>query len=717
MKIWKIGSGIVAAALVAGGVLTWDPLPANPDAQALSEAASAYSVEIIRDSWGVPHIFGARDADSSFGLGYAHAEDDFDTIQGMVAASRGDLARYQGKGAAVTDYLVALMGVWDTLDQHYEQGVPDDVKDIARAYADGLNLYAGQNPDKIWRGLAPFTEQDVLAGFMFKTPFFYGLDVTLLKLFGDERQVEIALDPSDGRRAWHAGPQSLVERGSNAIAVAPNRSGDGVTRLVINSHQPMTGPVAWYEAHVVSEEGWNMSGALFPGTPIILQGFNDHLGWANTVSEQDLADVYHLTLNPENKYQYKLDDGWQDFEQSSVTIRVKLAGPFAFKAKRKVMRSVHGPVIEAKHGTYAVRYAGMGEIRQLEQYYRLNRTETLDEFLTAMSMNALPSINYIYGDKQANIGFIHNGQYPNRIPGWDWSQYLPGDRSELIWEGYRPFSEVPKLFNPVSGLIFNANNAPTHATDGPDNLRTENLPATLGLQTNQTNRAHRLMELTNPANLIDRDELLRIKFDNAYSEKSQAAQVRNAVLAYDWSAEPDMQQAAEHLRAWNMDTDADNRHAALGALTGMKAIMEKFTHEKAPAPEDAFRFAVDYLMTHHGRIDPKWGEVNRFVRGDVDLPIDGAPDVLRAIYPAEIRDDGKLYANAGDTWIALVEWAADGNVNADFVHQYGSATLDTSSPHYSDQAELFVNRGWRKALRTRSEIEADASRSYTPLDP
>ena len=717
MKLWKIGSGLAGAAVFTGGVLTWDPLPRNPGPEALSEAAGNYSVEIIRDNWGVPHIYGKRDADTSFGLGYAHAEDDFETIQEMVAATRGDLARYRGKDAAVTDYLVALMGVWDTLDQQYENDVPEDVKAIARAYADGLNLFAAQNTGTTWRGLAPFTEQDVLAGFMFKTPFFYGLDGTLLELFGDGRKVEIALDPNGDRQAWHASPKSLTKRGSNAIAVAPKRSGDGVTRLMINSHQPMTGPVAWYEAHLVSDDGWNMSGGLFPGTPLILHGFNDHLGWANTVSEQDLADVYQLTLHPKNKNQYKLDGGWLDFEETSTTIRVKLAGPFAFKAKRKVLRSQHGPVIEAKHGSYAVRYAGMGEVRQLEQYYRLNRTENIAEFMNAMSLNALPSINYIYADKDANIGFIHNGQYPNRVDGWDWKKYLPGDRSDLIWEGYRPFSDVPKLFNPVSGLIYNANNAPTHATDGPDNLKADDLAPSMGLQTNQTNRALRLQELTDPAKLIDRNELLRLKFDNAYSEKSQAAEVMQAVLAYDWSAEPEMLKAAEHLRGWNMDTHTNNRHAALGALTGMKAIMEKFTREKAPAPEDAFRFAVDYLMTHYGRIDPEWGEVNRFVRGDVNIPIDGAPDVLRAIYPAEIRDDGKLYANAGDTWIALVEWDANGDMMADLVHQYGSATLDKGSPHYSDQAEMFVNRKWRKALRSRANIEANATRKYTPLDP
>lgn len=716
MKFWKIGSGLGLATVLTGGVLTWDPLPKNPSGDVLSSSASAYAVEIIRDDWGVPHIYGKRDADTSFGLAYAHAEDDFETIQEMVAASRGDLARYQGKGAAVTDYIVALMGVWESLDARYEDDVPEDVKAIARAYADGLNLFAAQNPRTTWRGLAPFTEQDVLAGFMFKTPFFYGLDKTFLKLNDDERQVEIALDPSIDRRAWHAAPKSLVKRGSNAIAVAPKRSGDGTTRLMINSHQPMTGPVAWYEAHLVSEDGWNMSGGLFPGTPIMLHGFNDHLGWANTVSEQDLADVYILTRNPDNAEQYRMDDAWHDFEQSTKTIRIKLAGPFAFKAKKKVLRSKHGPVIEANHGTYAIRYAGLDEIGQLEQYYRLNRSENIAEFLNAMSLNALPSINYIYADKEANIGFVHNAQYPNRTEKWDWDKYLPGDRSDLIWEGYRPFSDVPKLFNPVSGLIYNANNAPTHATDGPDNLLASELPKTLGLQANQTNRALRLMELTDPARPIDREELLKIKFDNSYAKNSKAAEVVQAVLAKDWSAEPEMQKAADHLRAWNMDTDADNRHAALGVITTIKAVTEPLTQIKPPTPDDAFRFAVDYLVSYHGRFDPEWGEVNRLVRGDIDLAIDGAPDVLRAIYPAEIREDGKLHANGGDTWIALVEWGEDGEMTADVIHQFGSATLDKTSAHYSDQAKMFVNRKWRKALRDRGEIEAVATRSYRPQD-
>jgi len=712
-------------AIIGAGVWTWSPLPNNPDAEVLSKGADKYDVNIIRDDWGVPHIYGKSDADVSFGLAYAHAEDDFETMQIAVAAARGKLARYQGKGAAVTDYLVLFMGVWDTIERRYETDVKDDVKLLAEAYATGLNLYAAQNPDATWRGLAPFTAQDVIAGFIFKTPLFYGLDGTLLELFGDERGQEIALDPAGGRQSFHIGAKTMAERGSNAIAISRERSGDNTARLLINSHQPMNGPVAWYEAHIISEQGEigktiNMTGATFPGVPLMLQGFSDNLGWGNTVSEQDLADVYVLTRNPKNKNQYLLDGEWLDFAASTARIEVKLFGPFVFKANRKVLRSKHGSVVEAKHGIYAVRYAGMDEIGQLEQYYRLNQAQDFDGFMAAMALNTLPSINYIYADKDGNVGFIHNAQYPNRIEasngGWDWSKYLPGDRSDLIWQGYRPFKDVPKLINPSSGLVYNSNNAPSSATDGPDNLKLSDFPKSQGLQSNQTNRSLRMIEMTDGTTLVDKDRLLALKFDNKYADNSRANAVIAEILALDWSGDPKMLEAVEHLRTWDRRTDVENRHAALGVLTVLADITAKFTRIPAPEPQIAFRSAVDYLVQHYGRIDPTWGEVNRLKRGKIDIPIDGAPDIMRAIYPAGFGVDGTLTAVAGDTWIALAEWGSDGSFNADVIHQFGSASTVPTSPHYADQVEMFATHKWRKALRDKAEIKNHATREYTPTD-
>ncbi|MGB0907886.1 MAG: penicillin acylase family protein [Maricaulaceae bacterium] len=715
-KILCGGVAVLGLGVMAAGVMTWSPLPDNPNAESLMASAAGYDVEILRDEWGVPHIIGARDIDASFGLGYAHAEDDFETLQVTVAATRGVLGRYQGKDAAVTDYLVSLMGIWDRIDRRYALEVPEDVKETARAFVAGVNLYAAHNPDEMWGGLFPITEQDITAGFMFKTPFFYGFDKELLALFGDERMQEVSLDPS-AKDAFHVGPSPMTERGSNAFAVSPERSGDGVTRLFINSHQPLTGPVAWYEAHMISREGMDIQGGLFPGTPVVLSGFNKHLGWANTVSEPDLADVFVLTVNPDNEDQYKLDGEWVDFDVSYANIKVGLFGPFAIKVKRKVLRSVHGPVVESPHGTYAIKYAGMNELNQLQQYMTLGKATNLDEFMAAMALHKLPSINYVYADKDGQIAFVHNGQFPDRKAGWNWKQYLPGDRSDLNWDRYLPFSDVPRLINPESGFLWNANNDPTHATDGPDDLTHDMFTPEMGLQKNMTSRAMRMEELTVDGTApMTRKRLLEIKFDTKYAKTSKAAKVQKDVLSMDWSGDERLAAAAAHLAEWDLGMEPDSRHAALGSLTTLRYVTAKYTGIEAPANDVAFREAVAYLQKHYGKIDPQWGEVNRHVRGDVNVPIGGGPDILRAVYPAEIRDDGQLHNAAGDSYIALVEWDENGNQTAEIIQPFGSAIERPDSPHYADQAKMYADRKFRKAYTDEATIRANATRAYDPKE-
>lgn len=716
LRIWLITIAcVISASLLLAAVYLYRPIADNPSATELSAAADRYSVEILRDKWGVPHIVGDRDADVSFGLAYAHAEDDFETIQETLAATRGVLARYRGKNAAATDYIVHLLGVWETINVRYQNDVPDDVKAIAEAYVAGLNLYAARFPEKTWTGLAPFTAEDVVAGFIFKTPFFYGLDKVLLDLFDEQRTAEIALGGGESEQAWEVRSERVRELGSNALAVRRARSSDGKTRLLINSHQPMTGPVAWYEAHLISKQTLNISGGLFPGTPVILHGFNDHLGWANTVNHIDLSDSYVLTVNPENPKQYRLDNEWLDFELQEVEILVHLFGPFYYPARREVLRSEHGPVIEGSSHTFALRYAGMGEVRQLEQYFRLNQAQNFQQFTAAMSMNALPSINYVYADKDDTIAFIHNAQYPKRVGGPDWRLDLAGDRRELIWDGYLSYAEIPKLVNPKSGLVFNANNTPFAATDGDDNLAPSQFASSMGLATDQTNRSLRLMELTDGVSKLSKQDILDIKFDLSYSADSKQVEILKKFIDLDSGGDQRIEKAQRHLKMWNYGTDQDNRHAALAILSLRKIYRADDPDDHEPATlRTALSKSYDYLEANFDSLDVAWGDVNRLVRGQVNLPLDGGPDILRAIYAINTPEGEIPYATHGDTWMALVEWDEEGQMQADVVHQFGSATKDSSSPHYADQAPLFANKQFRKALTTLEEVEANAVRRYRP---
>ena len=298
--------GVFVLVSVGMSLLTRAAGPDRAMVNAMLAAEAKYNVRIQRDTYGVPHISGPRDADVAFGLGFAHSEDDFTTIQETALTARGQLAAVTGKHGAVTDYIARLLQVRETVDAGYDK-LPADVRQVVEAYADGVNYYAALHTAQAAPGMLPLTGKDVVAGFVFKTPFFYGLDGTLAKLNA----------PADG-------PNKKLPVGSNGIAIAPSRSADGATRLLVNSHQPYTGVVAWYEAVLDSGEGWHVAGGFFPGSPFMLHGHNAHLGWANTVNKPDLIDVYRLTLNPSNDKQYKLDGQWKDFQVTDAALKVKV---------------------------------------------------------------------------------------------------------------------------------------------------------------------------------------------------------------------------------------------------------------------------------------------------------------------------------------------------------------------------------------------------------
>ena len=702
---------VVVLGLAVGGVILKDRLeqPSPPDPAALIARAQLYDAHIRRDGYGVPHIAGKRDADVAFGLAYAHCEDDFVTLQQVTFAVRGELAAHEGKSGAVTDYLVRLFRVWETIDARYERDLPADVRAVLEAYADGMNFYAAQHPEQVARGLLPVSGKDIAAGFVFKTPFFYGLDKTLKRI--TQTDTNVALEQA--KKSAYLLPDRSMEVGSNGVAVAPSRSDDGATRLLVNSHQPYSGPVAWYEAVLQSDQGWHVAGGFFPGTPFMLHGHNEHLGWASTVNEPRLADVYRLTINPADENQYKLDGAWHDFEVSDAAIRVKIFGPLIWTVHRPVLWSAQGPVFRTDHGVFAVRYAGMDEVRQALEYYRLDKASNVDEFRAALKLQALPSINYIYADERGNVGYVYNGLFPDRKPGVTWGDEMPGDRSDLIWHSYLPFDRVPQIWNPHSGLVFNSNNTPFQATGPEDALKPADFPASMGIQTDMTNRAWRAMETFGSQDKISAAMFRADKFDLSYSVHSAVADLIAQVVAVNPGGDADLKAAQAVLRRWDRRTDIDDRGAALAVLMGQKVIMAHILGTPAPAPMDALHEAIRTLKAHFGRLDPAWGEVNRMRRGRIDLPIDGGPDVFRAVYGAP-QPDGTLTAEGGDTLIMFVTWDKDGHLSSESVHQFGSATQDARSPHYADQVRMFVKMQTKKVLFTEAELAGHVVADYRP---
>jgi acyl-homoserine-lactone acylase len=687
--------GVGVAAYVAG-VRIAPLLPSKLDTAAIIQTAKTYNALVERDKFGVPHISGPRDADVAFGLGYAHSEDDFATIVDAIVTTRGRAAETKGKDAAVGDYLVQLFRVWPTVDAGYESKITPAARAVMQAYADGVNLYAAQHPDKIPAGIFPLSGRDISAGTMFRSPFFYGLD-GILKHINEKKPK----------------PDTGPPKGSNGIAIAPSRSDDGATRLLVNSHQPYEGMVAWYEAKLESGEGWHVAGGFFPGSPFMLHGHNANLGWASTVNKPDLADVYKLTVDTKKPGQYLLDGQWKPFEKTVAIFRVKVLGPIQWTVKRDVLWSVHGPVFETDHGTFALSYAGQGEVRQPNQYMAMNKATDLASWRAAMAIQALPSINFIYGDDKGNIGYLHNGQFPVRKDGVDWAGTLPGNRSDLVWGARVPFAQIPQVWNPRSGFIFNSNNNPLIATDPADNMKPDSFARHLGLQTNTTNRSLRVLETYARDTSITAAEFEAYKYDIGYSDQSILAGLVKEALTYDATGNPDLAAAQTILRGWNRSTDVANRGAALAVLMGEPIGRANEMGEPLPPLRPALDAAITHLKTHFGRLDPTWGEVNRLIRGKVNVPISGGPDVYRAVY-AKKQDDGTLKANGGDTFIMFITWDKTGGLTSRSIHQYGSATLDANSPHYADQAVMFANMQTKPVLFNRSDLTGQIERSYRP---
>lgn len=680
---------LAAALLLAGPAAT----AAAKDARAGPAAARAYDVQIRRDRFGVPHILGKTDADAAYGLGFAQAEDDFATVQDSVFASRGRLAALKGAEAVPSDSLFQLMDVQGMLDRGYERDLSPAVRRILDAYAAGVTRYAALHPEKVAPGLGAVTGRDLAAFTLFRGPTFYGLDGVFTQV-------------ATGRL-----PEAMKETGSNALAVAPSRAADGHTRLLFNSHQPFTGPLTWYEAVVESREGWHVAGSFFPGSPFLLGGHNEHLGWAATVNHPDLVDVYRLTINPANPNQYRLDGRWRELERRTVDISVKQADGSLKPVSREFLRSEHGPVLRGPQGVFAIRYPTFGGVRQLAQYYAMNKARNLAEWKAAMAMQALPSINYVYADGKGNVGYLSNGLYPLRKDGPDWSGVVAGDRSDLIWRQVRPISQSPQVWNPKSGLVFNANNTPFRATDPNDDLRPADFPASMGLETHMTNRAWRAAETFGADPSITAAEFDTYKYDLAYSVQSDEFAWVKAVTAVDPAGDADLAAAQAVLRRWDGRTDLRNRGAALVAFMWLqKRQNPDFT------PLQMLKASLPLLKRAYGRVDPEWGEVNRLRRGAVDLPLDGGPDVFRAIY-GRLEADGRLRAVNGDCYIMFVEWDRQGRLTSRSIHQFGSATLDTASPHYADQAPLFAAHRTKPVLFTEAQLAGAIARTYRPPAP
>ncbi|MBX9779170.1 MAG: penicillin acylase family protein [Chitinophagaceae bacterium] len=659
---------------------------------------NAKQIDIIRDTYGVPHIFGKTDPEVAYGLAWAHAEDDFETIQQSLMAGKAMLAQYQGKKGASIDYIIHLLRIPELVAAKYDSDLSPDFKKLLEGYCAGLNAYAQAHPKEILlKKIFPVVPKDMIQYSVLQLCVLSGADKALQEIFG--------------------GTVPLLENfktaGSNAFAFNSAKTTDGDVYLDINAHQPLEGPVAFYEAHLCSEEGWNILGANFPGAPSILHGVNENLGWAHTVNNPDKLDVYQLEINPNNKLQYKFDGNWETLEEKSAPLKVKI-GAFKIKVNKKVYWSKYGPTIITERGTFSIRMPAQMDIRGLEQWYRFNKAKNFTEFKAALNMMAIPGYNIVYADKYDTIYYLSNGRIPVRNPAYNWKTTLPGNTSATLWNSLHPLNDLPQVLQPKSGFVYNTNHSPFHSTEGPENpvIKDE----TMGYETLENNRSKRFEELVRPLNKVSYADFKRIKFDRTFPSKFYFPSKIDTVFLLEESAYPDVAELITQLKKWDKNAAAESVGAGTFLLMYNEVVQNRNKYH-FPAPistADAvtiLRATKETMLKNFGKTNLQLGEIQKLARGNVELPLPGLPDVLAPMYSIPYKN-GMVKGNQGDAYIELVRFTKSGPV-IESLNVYG-ASARKDSPHYTDQMEMYTKQQTKHMTLNKAEVYKTAKRIYHP---
>ena len=658
------------------------------------------NITIARDSFGVPHIFAPTDAEVAYGLAWAHAEDDFTTLQLTILSGKGKMASALGKKGAQADYVVNLLRCRQLVEDQWNTLSPDFIK-LVDGYVQGLNDYAKSHPEAIkYKKAFPFNNKEYLTAGIFSLSIFCGVDRTLPKILGGK----VGTIPG------------FSSEGSNAFAFHPSKTTTGEAFLAINAHQPIEGPVAFYEAHLQSEQGWNMLGGLFPGACLIFHGTNENLGWAHTVNSPDIIDIYQLQMNPVNNNQYKFDGEW--FELEVRKARMKIKGiPIA--VSKKVYWSKYGATVKTKNGVFSMRLPANMDCKALEEWYRMNKARNYTEFYKAVSMTSLPMFNIVYADRYDTIFYISNAKLPLRNPdtAYNWKGTLPGNTSATLWTKFKPVAELPQYTNPASGFLFNTNHSPFLATDEKSNLNALRYDFKDDFETYNNNRSARVTELMKGVGKMDYEHFKKIKFDRQYPAQFVFPLGIDSLINLSVTEYPLLKEVITQLQQWDHRAVVNSKGAAV-FLLAYEYISKKL--KNSPAREltkaesvETYQYINDYMLTNFGTVDLTLGDIQKLARGNDARPGDGLPDILAAAYSKPYLN-GTRNITTGDAYICFVRYPKSGLPIIESINTFGASQLP-NSPHYKDQMTMFQNQQTKHMSLDKKEVLQYAEKIYHPV--
>ena len=664
----------------------------------LSAQINPAAVTIARDSFGVPHIFAKTDPEVSYGLAWAHAEDDFNSLQRVALPSKALMGRVYGMDGVAGDYAFALFRCREITEEKWTTLSPEFIR-LITGYVQGLNDYAAKHPEEVLhKDLFPITLKDYIASSVLALTVFNGGDRALAAIYGNKVSPVIDYD----------------KKGSNAIAIHPSKTTTGEAFLAINAHQPNEGPEAFYEAHVSSEEGWNALGGLLAGGPCILHGVNEHLGWAHTVNLCDRVDIFQLQMNPKNNDQYWYDGQWVELEKKKIRLQIK---GVPIPVGRDLFWSKYGATMKNDQGVFAIRLGANMEIRALEQWYKMNKASNFTQFYNAISLQGLSMFNIMYADRYDTIFYINNALMPvrNPSPQYDWKKTIPGNSSATLWTRFRGIKELPQYVNPGSGYLYNTNHSSFSATAPTHNLSPKSFPTEDGWEDNQNNRSVRFQELM-PEGKVDFSTFYKMKFDRQLPAKLQYMYGVDTLFLMKPSDYPVYDTLLRNLQAWDKKGEAGSKGA--GAFLMVYEAVSSAYRGKDPqiltkeACEKVLQTVQQNMRKNFGSTDLRLGDIQKLVRGEKSFPGPGLPDLLAPEWSVP-QKDFKRKITGGDAYVAMVRFPKTGLPIIETVNTYG-ASAKAGSPHFDDQVPLFLEQKTKPMTLDKSKVLATAKRVYHP---
>ena len=661
-------------------------------------ASSLERTEILWDRWGVPHIYG-KDTQGLFqAFGWAQMQSHGDLILRLYGQARGRAAEYFGEKYLESDQYVRTMGIPARAKDWYKQQNPT-MQGFLDAFAGGINNYAKENPDKIndeVKAVLPVDGVDVLAHVQRVIHFTFVVN-----------QDEVKSQASTNK----------TTPGSNGWAIAPSHSSSGNAMLLANPHLPWSDLYLWYEAQLTAP-GIDAYGAALVGMPVLAIAFNNNLGWTSTVNTHDGWDAYELKLADNG---YIFDGKVRPFETETQTLKIKQANGKLREEPLLIQHSIHGPIIDEQKNekkAIALRVVGLEQPNMMEQFWDMARASNLNEFEAALKRLQLPMFNIIYADKNGHILYVFNGQVPIHSQGnWNyWQGIIPGDTSATLWTKSHPYNDLPRVLDPPSGWLQNANDPPWTTTFpavlNPNNYPPYMSPRFMGLRAQSSAK----MLLEKPK--ISFEEMIADKFSSRLELADRV--LDDLIVAARKEGSEIGRQAADVLSAWDRQTEANSKGAVLFAAWARSMPPSKLFatlwNESSPLdtpknladPASAVKVleaAATTVKLLYGALDVPWGEVARLRYGNVDLPVSGGPGLFGIFRVIDLipAKDGRFQQFLGDSYIAAIEFSNP--VRAKVLITYGNAT-QPGSPHVGDQLPLYARNELRQAWRTRKEVEA-----------